>query len=86
MIDQEAKWSAEFEEMDEAQLRSLIGLRAIYDGEPEKQQFADGWLREKAKFRKLREDRAYRYTQRIFWAAAAAVIVAIIGIFVTWLQ
>lgn len=83
MPDEEAKWRAEFERTGEAKIRGLISLRAIYDGEPKKQQFALRWLCEKDEARRTRDDKIYCYTRLTLWAAIVAAVAAVGGVIVS---
>ena len=53
--------------------------------EPQRQ-FAFRWLREQGQNKKLREQQMYSYARWTLWAAAAAVVVGVIGVLVTWLH
>jgi hypothetical protein len=81
MNEQEAEWRAEFERFGEEQIRSSL-TSGIFP-EP-KRQFAFRWLGDEARARKIREQRIYQYIRWTFVAAAAAVIVGLIGIAMTY--
>lgn len=85
MPDDETKWRAEFTAVGETQLRDGMNRNSMPFPE-QKRQFAFRWLREQDKSRRLREDKIYRYTQRTFWIAVAAVIVGILGVLITLLH
>ena len=77
--DKEARWRASFE---------TVGYDAVRRGhnlfEEPKRQFAFRWLREKEIAREARDEAAHWYLKWTFRAAVAAVIVATIGVVVTW--
>jgi hypothetical protein len=83
--DDETKWRAEFTALGETQLRDSMNRGSLPFSE-RKRQFAFCWLREQDESRRLREAKIYRYTQRTFWAAVAAVIVGILGVLITLLH
>jgi hypothetical protein len=85
MPDDETKWHAEFTTVGETQLRDGMNRNSM-PFPKQKRQFAFRWLREQDESRRLREDKIYRYTQRTFWAAVAAVIVGILGVLITLLH
>jgi hypothetical protein len=79
--DQEAQWRAEFETVE------YDAVRREHTNFPEpKRQFAIRWLREKEKAREARDEAAQWYLKWTFCAAAAAVIVGIIGLIVTYMH
>jgi hypothetical protein len=86
LTEQEKKWSAEFENIGEAALRSGLylggGVGVGISDEP-KRQFAFRWLRQKEKDRERRELSTQWYGKLTFWAAVAAVVIGIVGIVVT---
>jgi hypothetical protein len=53
--------------------------RPIYNSQP-KRIFALHWLRQQERAAELREQEIYSYTRRTYWAAVAAVILAIFGL------
>ena len=80
MKNEEDAWRAEFERFGEDQIQ-----RSLESGlfpEP-KRQFAFRWLGDQAIERRAREKQTLVYVRRTYIAAAAAVVVGIIGILVT---
>ena len=81
----EAAWRAEFKRIGERQLRDALNSGVGIADEP-KRQAAFRWLGDEAEEQRLREERAYHYFRWTFFAAIAAVIVALIGVGLTFLH
>ena len=79
----QTNWQEEFTQTGATQVRLLN--QAIYNSEA-KANCAREWLREQERAAGLRDQRIYSYTQRTFWVAVAAVIVAAVGILVNVLH
>ena len=73
----EAAWRAEFKRIGETQLRDALNSGVGIADEP-KRQAAFRWLGDEAQARRLREEKTYHYVRWTFFAAIAAVIVAVI--------
>ena len=81
----EIKWRAEFDAAGEHEVRDRLSKPAHMNHEPQRQ-FAFRWLREQEQYKKVREQQMYSYARWTLWAAAAAVVVGVIGVLVTWLH
>ena len=81
--EQEAQWRKEFETAGREAIYSVVYMRHGSFDEP-KRQFAFRWLREKEKEAESQGAAAHWYAKWTFWAAVAAVVVGVIGVFVTW--
>jgi hypothetical protein len=81
----EAAWRAEFERLGELLVYDNAKQGAIYNDET-KRQAAFRWLAEQARERRHRERQTLRVSWWTFWAAIAAVGVAIISIGVALLH
>ena len=81
---EEAGWRAEFERLGELLVYDNVKQGAIYNNEA-KRQAALRWLGEMSRDRRVREKRTLQVAWWTFFAAGAAVIIAMIGIAVTLL-
>ncbi len=82
LSDGQANSRAQFENIGETQLYQLLSKGAISASDARHTPALE-WLREQEVARRLREQKAYSYTQRTFWAAVAAVMVGMIGVVAT---
>jgi len=84
--EQRKEWEARFERIGEIMVRSDLqfrnGVGIGISGEAMHHVVSD-WLRNKEQQREVRERRLYIYTKWTLIAAAAAVVVGVIGIIVT---
>jgi hypothetical protein len=76
----EAQWLAEFEQFGEESVRDTLRDRLYQE---EKRKFAQLWLGRRAQERTQREKRSFFYLKLTLAAAIAAVIVGIIGIWIS---
>jgi hypothetical protein len=81
----EAAWNAEFERLGELLVYDNVKQGAIYNDEA-KRQAAFRWLAEQARERRARERQTLRVSWWTFWAAIAAVGIAIISVVVALLH
>lgn len=85
MSDDQASWRAHFGKIGETRVRQLLSKGEISANDP-RHTFALEWLSEQETARRDREQEAYSYTQRTFYAAVVAVIVGVIGVVATLMR